>query len=260
VSISDFYLEGKKALIVGARRGMGKAFAICFAEAGADVAIADVEVRDGLLDVVAKQIEKHGRRSLAVQVDISKKVDVDILFQKVMAEFGTIDILVNVSVMYHPSELLDMDEEIWDKLTDVNLKGYWLTCKAAASIMMEHRKGSIINMTSQAGLRPFGPTMRLGNYGITKAGVIMLTKRLALALGPYNIRVNAIAPSLVRLDLTNRPELKKEDEQRDEAAKKYPLGRQAEAEELANAALFLASDASSYITGHVLVVDGGAIA
>ena len=260
MSISDFSLEGKKAVVVGARRGMGKAYSLAFAEAGADVAIADVEVTDGLLDAVAGQIEKLGRRSLAVQVDISKKADVDGLVQKVVAELGTIDILVNVCVMYHQSELLDLDEEVWDRLTDINLKGYWLTCQAVAPIMKERRKGSIINMTSQAGLRPFGPMMRLGNYGITKAGIVMLTKRLALALGPYNVRVNAIAPSLVRLDLTGRPEFKKMDEQRDKQAERIPLGRQAEPEELANAALFLASDASSYVTGHVLVVDGGAVA
>ena len=258
MSISDFSLEGKKAVVVGARRGMGKAYSLSFAEAGADVAIADVEVADGLLDAVAEQIEKLGRRSLAVQIDISKKADVDNLVQKVMAEFGTIDILANVSVMYHQSDLLDLDEEVWDRLTDINLKGYWLTCQAVAPIMMERRKGSIINMTSQAGLRPFG--MRLGNYGITKAGIVMLTKRLALTLGPYNVRVNAIAPSLVRLDLTGRPERRSEDEQRDKQAKRFPLGRQAEPEELANAALFLASDAASYVTGHVLVVDGGAVA
>ncbi len=270
MSISDFSLEGKVAVVVGARRGMGKAYAIGFAEAGADVAIADVEVADGLLDAVGEQIQNLGRRALAVQTDMSKKDDVDNLVQKVLAEFGTIDILANVAVRYHPSSLLELDEEGWDMLTDINLKGYWLTCQAVAPIMMERRKGSIINMTSRGGLRAHGETT-LGNYCITKAGIAMLTRQLCRLLGPYNVRVNAIAPSLVRPDPPRdatwvaRPAGMTEEQVRQAREREFgprgiALGRIAEPEEMANAAVFLASDAASYVTGAILCVDGGDMA
>ena len=199
MGISDFSLEGKKAVVVGGRKGLGKAYALTFAEAGADVAIADVEVADGMLDSVAGQIRKLGRRCLTVQTDISRKADIDELVRKVMAEFGTIDVWANVAVRYHASGLLELEEEDWDTLTDTNLKGYWLACQAVAPIMMERKKGSIINMTSQAGLRAFKPTT-LGNYGITKAGIVMLTKQFARRLAEHNVRVNAIALSQVRPD------------------------------------------------------------
>jgi len=270
MGISDFSLEGKKAVVVGGRRGLGKAYALTFAEAGADVAIADVEVADGMLDSVAEQIRKHGRRALAVQTDITKKADIDDLVEKAMAEFGTIDIWANVAVRYHHSGLLELEEEDWDMLADINLKGYWLACQAVAPIMMERRKGSIINMTSQAGLRAFRPTTH-GNYSIAKAGIVMLTKQLALQLAQYNVRVNSIALSQVRSDPTRTEEdgqgmsellkrlggLQKSLER---TAAGIPLGRIAEPKEIANGALYLASDASSFVTGHVLVIDGGSIA
>ena len=274
MSLSDFSLEGKKAIVVGARRGMGKAFAIGFAEAGADVAIADVEVTDGLLDSVGEQIREFGRCILTVPTDISKKADVDNLVYKTMTEFGTIDILANVAVMYHPSSLLDLNEQDWDTLTAVNLKGYWLTCQAVAPIMKERRKGSIINMTSRGGLRAHGETV-LGNYSITKAGIAMLTRQLCRLLGPYNVRVNAIAPSLVRPDpprdatFLHQPAGMTEKEvrqmrerawEREFGPRGIVLGRVAEPEEMANAAVFLASDAASYITGAILCVDGGDMA
>jgi len=270
MGISDFSLEGKKAVVVGGRRGLGKAYALTFAEAGADVAIADVEIDDGMMDSVAEQIRGFGRRSLTVQTDISRKADIDNLVQKAMAEFGTIDIWANVAVRYHPLGLLELDEDDWDTLTDTNLKGYWMACQAVAPIMVERRKGSIINMTSQAGLRAFKP-MILGNYGITKAGIVMLTKQLARRLAEHNVRVNAIALSQVIPD----PMPTEEDAQRDPAllerlggmkqflersAAGIPMGRNAEPSEIANGALYLASDASSFVTGHVLVIDGGNIA
>ncbi len=256
MGISDFSLEGKKAVIVGGRKGLGKAYALTFAEAGADVAIADVEVADGMLDSVVEQIQKYGRRGLAVQTDISKKADIDALIKKVMAEFGTIDIWANVAVRYHRVALPELEEDDWDMLTDINLKGYWLACQAVAPIMIERKKGSIINMTSQAGLRPF--TGRDGNYGINKAGIVMLTKQLALFWAKHNVRVNAIALSQV---MPTDPEtLERSTKHLDYMSSVIPLGRNAEPQEIANGALYLASDASSFVTGHVLVIDGGNIA
>ena len=271
MGISDFSLEGKKAVVVGGRKGLGKAYALTFAEAGADVAVADVEVADGMLDSVAEKIKGFGRRCLTAQVDISKKADIDDLVKKAMAEFGTIDIWANVAVRYHPSGLLELSEEDWDMLTDTNLKGYWLACQAVAPIMIERKKGSIINMTSQAGLRAFRPGMH-GNYGITKAGIVMLTKQLALHLAKYNVRVNSIALSQVRPDpmpteedmKAAPPELLEKlgglKQFLERSAAGIPMGRIAEPVEIANGALYLASDASSFVTGHVLVIDGGNIA
>ncbi len=199
MSLSDFSLEGKVAIVVGARRGMGRAFALGFAEAGADVVVSDLKDGDGHLHKTGEQIKDMGRRSLVVQADMSKKSDVDNLVQETMDEFGTVDILANVAVMYHGSSLLDLDEEGWDLLTDVNLKGYWLTCKAVAPIMQRNKKGSIINMTSRGGLKAHGEK-HMGNYCVTKSGIAMMTRQLSRLLGPDNIRVNAIAPSLVRPD------------------------------------------------------------
>ena len=260
MGISDFSLEGKKAVVVGGRKGLGRAYALTFAEAGADVAIADVEVADGMLDSVAEKIKGFGRHCLTAQVDISKKADIEDLVKKAMAEFGTIDVWANVAVKYTRVELLELEEDDWDELTDINLKGYWLACQAVAPIMIERKKGSIINMTSQAGLRPF--TGRHANYCITKAGTVMLTKQLALQLAQYNVRVNSIALSQVKPDpMPTDPEaLERTTKFLDYMSSVIPLGRIAEPKEIANGALYLASDASSFVTGHVLVIDGGNIA
>ena len=267
---SDFSLEGKKAVVIGARKGLGKAYALTFAEAGADVAVTDVEVADGMLDSVAGKIEAMGRQCIARQVDISKKADIDDLIKAVMEKFGTIDIWVNVAVRYHQGGLLDLSEAEWDELTDTNLKGYWLACQAVIPIMVERKKGSIINMTSQAGVRAFPPTF-LGNYGVVKAGIVMMTKQLARHLAPHNVRVNAIGLSQVRPDpMPTEEEAAKDPVARERlefltdflkrSAERMPMKRIAEPVEIANGALYLASDASSFVTGHVLMIDGGNIA
>ncbi len=280
MSLADFSLEGKKALVVGARRNMGKRFALGFAEAGADVAVTDINISDGRLGKVGEEIEAMGRNSLVVQTDISKKEEVDSLVKKVMDEFGTIDILMNVAVMYHRASLPDLDEKGWDILTNVDLKGYWLTCQAVAPIMKEKKQGSIINMTSRGGLKAHADGA-MGNYAIVKAGIAMMTRQYCRYLGPYNVRVNAIAPSLVEWEQhpieDMMPKNKSEkppqpppeprkvtDKERFEAwstgPESIPLGRVATFEEMANSAVFLASDAASYITGAILCVDGGYMA
>jgi len=267
MSLSDFSLEGKVAVVVGARRGMGKAFSLGFAEAGADVVVSDVNAEDGLLEGVGEAIRQMGRKAIASKTDMSQKDDVETLIRMTMDEFGTIDILANVGVMYHHASLLNLEEDDWDQLTDVNLKGYWLTCQAVAPIMQANKAGSIINMTSRGGLRAHGERS-LGNYCVTKSGIAMLTRQLARLLAPDNVRVNAIAPSLVEPDPPRRfsgghPE----DFSNPEIVRMWlqgpagiPLGRAARPEEMANAAVFLASDAASYVTGAVLSVDGGDMA
>ena len=276
MSLSSFSLEGKKALVVGARRNMGKGFALGLAEAGADVAVTDVNLESGQLQAVADEIRQMGRNSLALKADISSQEEVRKLVESVVKEFGTIDILMNVAVMYHPKSVVDLDEESWDKLTDVNLKGYWLMIQEVSPIMMNQKSGSIINLTSRGGLKAHADKM-MGNYAIVKSGIAMMTRQYCRYLGPYNVRVNAIAPSLVEweefpgqenIKKKNSPPKKENreitDEEKFEAwltgPENLPLGRVATFEEMANAAVFLASDASSYVTGTILNVDGGYMA
>jgi len=260
MSIPSFSLEGKVAIVTGAKYGIGKAIALAFAEAGADVVVCTRVFKDAVHDLgaVAEEIKRLGRRSLAMQIDIRKKTDVDNLVQKVMNEFGRIDILVNnASVMIRKESALDHSEDEWDRVIGTDLKGYYLCCQAVGQKMIERKEGNIINMASTQGIRPptAPPTAPIkptgvAPYTIAKAGVIMLTKILAKELASYNIRVNCIAPGPVKTDMT--PESLTQEW-------KMPLGRWAEPSDFAGPALFLASDASSYVTGHTIIVDGGHI-
>jgi NAD(P)-dependent dehydrogenase (short-subunit alcohol dehydrogenase family) len=244
-------LEGKTAIITGSRRGIGKAIALAFAEAGADVAVCDLEVEDGLLGATSEEIQKLGRRSLAIQVDIARKADVDNMVQMVMGKFGGIDILVNNAAILGRAPLLELSEDDWDKAIDINLKGYYLCSQAVGKRMVERKKGSIISIASQLAFRA---AANLGAYCISKAGVVMLTRVLARELGSYNIRVNGVAPSVVTTELGRTvwsdPEVLKQ------RLTTIPMGRLAEASDIVGAILFLASDASSYISGHTILVDG----
>jgi NAD(P)-dependent dehydrogenase (short-subunit alcohol dehydrogenase family) len=276
MSLSEFSLSGKKALVVGARRNMGKGFALGLAEAGADVAVTDINIESGQLKAVSEEIEAMGRKSIFLKTDISSQDDVKKMVDKVMFEFGGIDILMNVAVMYHMKSVVDLDEESWEQLSNVNLKGYWLTIQEVSPIMKKQGSGSIINLTSRGGLKAHADKA-MGNYAIVKSGIAMMTRQYARYLGPHNIRVNAIAPSLVEWEefpgqenikkkRTNIEEEKKEisDQEKFEAwstgPENIPLGRVATFNEMANAAVFLASDASSYINGTILNVDGGYMA
>ena len=276
MSLSEFSLSGKKALVVGARRNMGKGFALCLAEAGADVAVTDINIESGQLQAVSEEIEAMGRKSIFLKTDISSQEEVKKMVDKVMLEFGGIDILMNVAVMYHMKSVVDLDEESWEQLSNVNLKGYWLTIQEVSPIMKKQGSGSIINLTSRGGLKAHADKA-MGNYAIVKSGIAMMTRQYARYLGPHNIRVNAIAPSLVEWEefpgqenikkkRTNIEEEKKEvsDQEKFEAwstgPENIPLGRVATFNEMANAAVFLASDASSYINGTILNVDGGYMA
>ena len=279
MSLADFSLQGKKALVVGGRRNMGKGFALGLAEAGADVAVTDLNITDGRLQAVADEIKNRGRKSLAIQSDISSKASVDALVTEVVNALGGIDILMNVAVMYHRKSLIDLDEAGWDQLTNVNLKGYWLMHQAVAPIMQAQRSGSIINLSSRGGLKAHADK-GMGNYAILKAGIAMMTRQYSRYLGPDNVRVNALAPSLVeweqhpsgdfyrdnpdRIPKGTPPPPKPTELEKFEAwstgPENLPLGRVASFEEMANAAVFLASDASSYVTGTILCVDGGYMA
>jgi len=261
MSIPSLSLEGKVSIVTGAagRRGVGQAIALAFAEAGADVAVCDyiVDTYDRNLGAVAEEIRKLGRRSLAIQADVSKKSDVDNMVQKVVDELGPVDILVNNAGTYIGGTLLETDEESWDRVIDVNLKSCFLCSKAVVKGMMERGSGSIISTSSISGLR--APPAN-ASYCASKAGIIMLTRQLAWELGNHNIRVNAIAPGAMLTDWRSHIEWSPSPDWRSQSTPpegRIPLNRIAESSEIASAVLFLASDAASYITGHTIVVDGG---
>ena len=247
MTLPDFSLKDKVAIVTGAKRGIGKAIAVTFAEAGADVVVCGRTLAE--LEEVTSEIRALGRCSLALKTDVTMKNEVTSLVERTIKDFGTIDILVNNAVVYTGGPLVELSEGDWDNSLDIGLKGFYLCSQVVARVMMEKRRGSIINMSSTAGIRPTGWQ---GAYSIIKAGGIMLTKLLAVELAQWNIRVNALAPTVVRTERTNVEVLRG-------FMTQLPLGRLTELHELTAAALFLASDASSYISGHVLIVDGGRI-
>jgi 2-deoxy-D-gluconate 3-dehydrogenase len=252
MGVPGLSLEGKLAIVTGGRRGIGRAIALAMAEAGADVALCDRVADDGELVAVAEEIQRLGRRALAVKADVTRKADVDNLVQMVTGEFGTIDILVNNVAMNIMAPLLELGEDGWDKVINTDLKGYYLCCQAAGRKMVDRKGGRIINIASTAAMKA-APGM--GAYCIAKAGVIMLTRVLALELAQYNIQVNAIAPYMVKTKFSQP--LWSDARTLKQIEAEIPLGRLAETKDVIGAVLFLASDASSYITGHTIVVDGG---
>lgn len=254
MSLPNFSLEGKVAIVTGGKRGIGKAIALAYAEAGADVVVCGRTVEDGELSSVAEEIQGLGRRSLAIHVDVSCSSDVEHLVKKTVAEFGVIDILVNNAAVSMRSALLETDESSWDTIMNIDLKGSFLCCRSVGKVMVEQKKGNIINMTSPVAIRP---AKWIGPYAIAKAGVIVLTRTLAQELGPSNVRVNAICPSFVSSPMSpvfNNPGKARR------AVATVPLGRLGEPSDIVGAAIYLASDASSYVSGHILVVDGGRVA
>ena len=254
MSVPSFSLDGQVAIITGGRQGLGKDMALTFGEAGADIVVCDKVIKDGQLASVVKEIQNLGRRSLGIQTDVSRKADVDNLVRRVMDEFGHIDILVNNAGITSELPLLEQNEDLWDAIMDINLKGSFLCSLAVSKIMINQKKGNIINMTSCAGL-----SQGFGNaYGISKAGLIKMTRILAFELGKHNVRVNAIAPGWMVTEM-NRPRWG-DPEALKAVEARIPLGLMGQPSEITNAALFLASEASGYITGHTIVVDGGFLA
>ncbi len=247
----DFSLEGKVALVTGGSRGIGKAAALGLARAGADVVVASRKLPD--LEKVAEEIRGLGRKSLAVEVHVGRVEQIDNLVSKVKEEFGRIDILVN-NAGTNPTmdQALDIEERAWDSIMNLNLKGLFFLSQAVARVMKEQGGGKIINIASTAGITPD----ILPVYSISKAGVIMASKVMAQQWAQYNIRVNTVAPGLTKTQfsqaLWSNPDILQG------AMGRTPMQRIAEPEEIVGAIIYLASDASSYVTGQVLAVDGGA--
>ena len=250
VSPESFSLSGKVALVTGGSRGIGKAIAIGLAKFGADVAVTSRKLPD--LEEVATEIRGLGRRSMAVATHVGRMDEINNLVPKVKDKLGRIDILVN-NAATNPTmdQAIDIEERAWDSIMNLNLKGLFFLSQAVARLMKEQGEGRIINVASVAGITPD----ILPVYSISKAGVIMATKVMAQQWAQHNIRVNAIAPGLTRTRfseaLWSNPAVLQA------ATERTPLQRVAEPDEMVGAVIFLASDASSYVTGHVLVVDGG---
>lgn len=247
-------LENKVALITGGASGFGEATAILFAREKAKIIIVDIEAVKG--EEVAKKINKEGGDSVFIEGDVSKTMDVKRIIDFTINKFKRLDILFNnAGIPMAKTELEKIEEDVWDKVIDVNLKSIFLFSKYAVPFMKRQGGGVIINTASMSGVRPRPCSLP---YSVSKGGAIVLTRSLALELAPFNIRVNSISPVAA-----DTPMLRKINAGTDFAEVKrtliatIPLGRFAEAKDIAYAALFLASDESSMITGINLEVDGG---
>lgn len=258
MELSQFSLEGQVALITGGSRGMGEATALAFARTGADVAVTSRKLPD--LERVATEVRNLGRKALAVETHLGRMDQFQPLVDRVVAEFGKIDILVNNAGTNFFMPAIDMTEPGWDVVMNLDLKGLFFLSQAAARVMREHGGGRIINVSSVSGYKVQVPT---GHYSIAKAGVIMATKVMALEWAEYNIRVNCIAPGAIDTRLYNAIfALLPEDEakaQKEASAKRIPLGRIGQPKEIADAMIYLASEASSYVTGQTIAIDGGSL-
>ncbi|MGD0021761.1 MAG: glucose 1-dehydrogenase [Smithellaceae bacterium] len=252
MNLSQFSLEGKVALITGGSRGIGRASALALADAGANVVVSSRKIVD--LEPVAEEIRAKGVKSMAIAAHNAKIEDSRTLIERVVKAFGKIDILLNnagTNPYYGP--LMDQDEKTYDITMNVNLKGILFLSQLASRIMKDEGGGCIINIASIGGLR----AGELGVYSVTKAAVIMLTQVMAKEWGQYNIRVNAIAPGIIKTRLSEA--LWKDPAVNEKAIAQIPMMRLGEPEEIAGAIVFLASKAGSYITGETLVIDGGRV-
>lgn len=255
--LKRFELTGQKAIVTGAGRGLGEAMAVALGQAGADVAVFDVNLEEAqrVADEIQRAGSRSGIRSLALGTDVSDSVAVKKGIGQVVASWGELNILVNNAGITSRSPFEDLEEEAWQRVMAVNMTGIFHCCKWAARQMIDQGQGgSIINISSMSGL--------IGNRGgynshycASKGGIIALTRSLAVEWAPHSIRVNSIAPGYMVTPMTDR--LKDRDpEFYQELVDRVPLGRFGQPEDLAGAVVFLASRASAYVSGHVLVVDG----
>jgi len=242
--------KARTAVITGAGRGIGKSIAAKLAAAKANIAVIDV-----LIDVAeqtATELAATGVKAKAYKTDISSLAETESLMKQVVEDFGTIDILVNNAGITRDNLIIRMSEDDWDKVISINLKGVFNCIKSATRILMKNRWGRIINISSVIGV--MGNAGQL-NYSASKAGIIGITKSTAKELASRNITCNAIAPGFIKTAMTDK--LPETERQKLEAL--IPLKRLGEPEDIANAVAFLASDEASYITGQVLIVDGGMV-
>ena len=242
---------GKTAVVTGAGRGMGRSVALGLGAEGANVVVAELDVASG--SGVATEIVAAQGHAISVAVDISDVAAVRRLFEKTIAEFGAVDVLINNAGIGIAKPLLEYTEADWDRQLGVNLKGMFFATQEAARVMIPKRSGKIVNFASTAAF--VSSSTPETAYDISKGGVRQLTVSVAAELAPHHINVNAVAPGTIMTDLTLR--VLDTEEKMARASAKIPMGRLGSPEDMVGPVLFLCSDEASYITGHTLVVDGG---
>jgi 2-deoxy-D-gluconate 3-dehydrogenase len=247
---SEFDLSGKVAVVTGAGRGIGYHIAIGLAKYGADLVICSRTISE--LEKTKEEIEKFGRKVLIQRMDVTQIPEVHAMVEESVKALGRIDVLVNNAGINIPQWAIDVTEEAWDRILHTNLKGLFFCAQAVGKVMINQKKGKIINVSSQAG--SVGLLQRAA-YCSSKGGVNLLTKVLAIEWAKYNINVNAIAPTFVETPFS-KPMFEKEGF-REYVLGNIPLGRVGRPEDVIGAVIYLASEASNLVTGHVLLIDGG---
>lgn len=253
MSYSKLDMSGKTAVVIGGTSGIGRAIAHGLAEAGADVVCSSR--RKDQVETVAAEIEVMGKRTIRVVSDVSDRASIENLLRESIAAFGKVDVLVNSAGRTKREPSLDLDEETWNAILETNLTGTLRTCQVFGRHMIDNRYGRIINIAS---LSTFVSLFEVAAYSASKAAVASLTKSLAIEWAKHGVNVNAIAPGVFRTALNEK--LLDESDRGKEFLMRTPMGRFGKVEELAGAAVFLASDAASFVTGEILVVDGGFLA
>lgn len=247
--IDKFSLVGKKAFVTGGARGIGKCVSIALAQAGADVAIVDVDLETARQ--TAKELSNYGVKSVAIKTDITNPKEVNEMIETVLNNFGTVDIAFNNAGICINEKAEDMSYESWRKVVDINLTGIFLTAQAAGRVMIKNGKGSIINTASMSAHIVNEPQPQCA-YNASKAGVIQLTKSLAVEWSAHNVRVNCISPGYIGTEMTLSAK-----DWIPGWTERTPLKRMGNPEELQGAVLYLASDASTFTTGTDIIIDGG---
>jgi NAD(P)-dependent dehydrogenase (short-subunit alcohol dehydrogenase family) len=243
--VEKFRLQGKVALLTGAGRNLGKSIALSLAEAGADVAVTSRTLSE--IQITEQEIRKKGQKALAIPMDVTELNQVEKTIQKIVSEFGRIDILVNNAATRSFKSILEISEAEWRSVIDTNLTGAFFCCKAVGPYMIRQGGGRIINISSRIGLQ--GMANRAA-YCASKGGLIQLTRALALEWAPYNILINSVAPGLMKTPETTQA-------LRNGRASEIPLKRAGEPDEIAPLVVYLASEACTYMTGEVILIDGG---
>jgi len=252
-----FDLSGKSAIITGARRGIGRSIALALAKVGADVSVSDIDLSD--CEVTCREIEeKTGQRAVPAKCDVTKKDEVEATIGKAVSEFGKLDILVNNAGIAPFKPFFELTEEDWDKVLDINLKGQFLCAQAAAREMAKNKWGRIVNIASIASGQVGVGFLNLAHYCASKGGVTAMTEELALELSPQGININAIAPGVIETPMTEA--LLSDEKTKQGTLARIPKGRLGKPEDIAAAAVFLASNEADYITGATIFVDGGWLA
>jgi NAD(P)-dependent dehydrogenase (short-subunit alcohol dehydrogenase family) len=251
--MEKFSLKDNVSIVTGGARGLGKAMATALAQAGSNIVIADIDIQEARK--TASELQQEGIETFAIQIDVTQPEQVDQMVHAIMEKFNKIDVLFNNAGIVQHVNIEDMDLRDWQRTMDVNLNSVFIVSRAVGKVMIKQKRGSIINISSMSGIIVNTPQCQAA-YNTSKAGVIMLTKSLAAEWAQHNIRVNTIAPGYMKTELT-RPFFEGNSDMVKQWAALTPMKRPGIPEELQGIALYLASDASSFATGGVFVIDGG---